>query len=49
MIPFLSISLSEKQALLEMETIDALADRLISLMQVAVETGTIIYTQKWDL
>ena len=37
MIPFLSISLSEKQALLELETIDALAERLISLMQVAQE------------
>jgi len=42
MIPFLSISLSEKQALLEMETIDALADRLISLMQVAQENENVM-------
>ena len=42
MIPFLSISLSEKQALLELETIDALADRLISLMQVAQENENVM-------
>ena len=42
MIPFLSISLSEKQALLEMETIDALAERLISLMQVAQENENVL-------
>ena len=42
MIPFLSISLSEKQALLELETIDALAERLISLMQVAQENENVM-------
>ena len=42
MIPFLYISLSEKQALLEEESIDALADRLISLMQLAHENENVL-------
>ena len=42
MIPFLPISLSEKQALLEVDSIDALAERLISLMQVAQDNENVL-------
>ena len=42
MIPFLPVSLSEKQALLEVDSIDALAERLISLMQVAQDNENVL-------
>ena len=42
MIPFLPVSLSEKQALLEVDSINALAERLISLMQVAQDNENVL-------
>ena len=42
MIPFLQISLSEKQELLEVASIDALADRLIELMELAKENENVL-------
>ena len=42
MIPFLQISMDERQRLLEIGEIDALAERLIEIMQVAADTDTMM-------
>ena len=42
MIPFLQISLDERQRLLEIGEIDELAQRLIEIMQVAADTDTMM-------
>lgn len=42
MIPFLQISLDERQRLLEIGEIDSLAERLIEIMQVASDTDTMM-------
>jgi ATP-dependent Lon protease len=42
MIPFLHVSLAEKQALLEVDSIDALAERLINLMQLAQDNENVL-------
>ena len=42
MIPFLQISLDERQRLLELGNIDELAERLIEIMQVAADTDTMM-------
>ena len=42
MIPFLQISLEERQRLLEIGDIDNLAERLIEIMQVAADTDTMM-------
>ena len=42
MIPFLQISLDERQRLLEIGDIDSLAERLIEIMQVASDTDTMM-------
>lgn len=42
MIPFLQISLDERQRLLEIGNLDELADRLIEIMQIAADTDTMM-------
>ena len=42
MIPFLQISLDERQRLLEIGDIDELADRLVEIMRVAADTDTMM-------
>lgn len=42
MIPFLQISLDERQRLLEIDNINELADRLVEIMQVAADTDTMM-------
>ena len=42
MIPFLQISMDERQRLLEIGEIDELAERLIEIMQVAADTDTMM-------
>lgn len=42
MIPFLQISLDERQRLLEIGEIDSLAERLIEIMQIASDTDTMM-------
>ncbi len=42
MIPFLQISMEERQRLLEIGEIDELAERLIEIMQVAADTDTMM-------
>ena len=42
MIPFLQISMEERQHLLEIGEIDGLAERLIEIMQVAADTDTMM-------
>lgn len=42
MIPFLQISLAEKQQLLEMETLDEMAKRIMTLMEVAEDNDNVM-------